>query len=167
MRYPLEIGLRPSKLMLLLNAAIHAIAAFAFLRSSFPLLLVIVVVAGLAFSLRLAIRAEREKAGVRLVLLDNGELSVDPDGCGRRTVYASAEPGCVDFGWAVWIHWRGTRVRRSPRRPIRGALMLVRGNVREDEWRGLKIWLRHKVGAACVVGVAGDDAAGHGVPPPR
>ncbi|NMF89341.1 protein YgfX [Aromatoleum petrolei] len=158
MRYPLEIRLRPSKLILLLNAAIHAIAAFAFLRSSFPLPLVIVVVAGLGFSLHLANRAESEKAGGRLVLQDNGELSVDPDGRGQQTVYALAEPGCVDFGWAVWIHWRGTRVRRSPRRSIRGALMLVRGNVHEDEWRGLKIWLRHKVGPGRVEGAAENDA---------
>ena len=167
MRYPLEIGLRPSKLMLLLNAAIHGIAAFAFVRSSFPLPIVIVVVAGLAFSLRLAMRAEREKAGVRVVLQDNGEMSLDPDGRGRRIVYASAQPGCVDFGWAVWIHWRGTRVRRSPRKPIRGALMLVRGNVRDDEWRGLKIWLRHKVGALRADGAGGNDAVGDEPPPQR
>nr|WP_076603989.1 hypothetical protein [Aromatoleum tolulyticum] len=143
--------------MFLMNAAIHAIAAFAFLRSSFPLPFVIVIVAGLAFSLRSAIRAERAKAGVCLVLQDNGELYVDPDGRGRRTVYAVAEPGCVDFGWAVWIHWRGTRVRRSSRLPIVGALMLVRGNVGGDEWRGMKVWLRHKVGAARS-DAAGDDA---------
>lgn len=148
MRYPLEIGLRPSRMMFLLSAAIHAIAAFAFLRSSFPLPVVIVVVAGLAVSLRAAHRGERAKAGVRVLLQDAGELWVDPDGRGRRTVYAVAEPGCVDFGWAVWIHWRGTRVRRSPRMPIRGAMMLVRGNVGDEEWRGLKIWIRHKVGAA-------------------
>ncbi|MBD5805310.1 hypothetical protein AZOA_47620 [Azoarcus sp. Aa7] len=145
--------------MFLLNAAIHAIAAFAFLRSSFPPLLVIVVVAGLGFSLRSAIRAEKEQARVRLVLQDDGELCVDPDGLGRRTVYAVAEPGCVDFGWAVWIHWRGTRVRRSPRRPMRGTLMLVRGNVGDDEWRGLKIWLRHKVGAARTDDSGGDAPA--------
>ncbi|WP_407280196.1 hypothetical protein U5817_07200 [Aromatoleum evansii] len=153
--------------MLLLNAAIHAIAAFAFLRSSFPLPLVIVVIAGLGFSLHLANRAEKEKAGVRLVLQDNAELSVDPDGRGRRTVYALAEAGCVDFGWAVWIHWRGTRVRRSPRRSIRGALMVVRGNVRGDEWRELKIWLRHKVGAAPIEGVVENNATEHGAPPLR
>lgn len=145
--------------MLLLNAAIHAIAAFAFLRSSFPLPLVIVVVAGLGLSLRSAIRAEREKAHMRLVLHDDGELRVDPDGHGRRTVYAVPEPGCVDFGWAVWIHWRGARVRRSPRRPMRGALMLVRGNVGDDEWRGLKIWLRHKAGAARKEEAGGDAPA--------
>jgi len=156
-RYPLEIGLRSSKLMFLLNAAIHAIAAFAFLRSSFPLVIVIIVIAGLVLSLRSAIRAEREKARVRLVLQDDGELGVDPDGHGRRTVYAVPEPGCVDFGWAVWIHWRGTRLRRSSRRTMRGALMLVRGNVSDDEWRRLKIWLRHKAGAART-GESGGDA---------
>ncbi|MCC4117831.1 hypothetical protein LLG90_20960 [Aromatoleum toluclasticum] len=142
-----------------MSAAIHAIAAFAFLRSSFPLPFVIVVVAGLAFSLRSAIRVEREKGSVRLVLLDDGGLHVDPDGHARRTVYAVAEPGCVDFGWAVWIHWRGTRVRRSPRMPIRGAMMLVRGNVGDDEWRSLKIWLRHKVGAARAEDAKGDAPA--------
>lgn len=159
MRYPLELGLRPSRLMLLLNAAIHAIAAFAFLRSSFPPPLVIVAVVGLGVSLRSAIGAEREKARVRLVLQDDGELSVDPDGHGRRTVYAVPEPGCVDFGWAAWIHWRGTRVRRSSRRPMRGALMLVRGNVSDAEWRGLKIWLRHKAGAARTDESGGDASA--------
>ena len=159
MRYPLEIGLRPSKLMVLMNAAIHAIAAFAFLRSSFPLPVVILIVMGLGYSLRSALRGEREKANVRMVLQDDGGLCVDADGHGRRTVYAVAEPGCVDFGWAVWIHWRGTRVRRSSRMPIRGATMLVRGNVGDDEWRGVKIWLRHKVGAARADVVGGDAPA--------
>lgn len=159
MRYPLEIRLRPSRLIFLLNAAIHAIAAFAFLRSSFPLPLVIVAVAGLGISLRSTIRAEREKACVRLVLEDDGELCMDPDGHGRRLVYAVPQQGCVDFGWAVWIHWRGSRVRRSPRRPMRGALMLVPGNVGDDEWRGLKIWLRHKAGAARTDESGGDASA--------
>ena len=154
MRYPLDIALRPARLMFLLNAAIHAIAAFAFLRSSLPLALVIVVVAGLGFSLRVANGSESDKAGVRVVLQDDGELCVDV-GEARRTVYAVAEPGCADFGWVIWIQWRGTWVRGSSRMPIRGALMLVRGNVGDDQWRGLKIWLRHKVGAA-----RADDAGG-------
>lgn len=148
MRYPLEIALRPSRMMHLANAAIHAIAAFAFLRSSLPLPLVIAIVCWLALSLRVAVRAECEKAGLRLMLEEGGELRVTSGGDPRRVVYATADGSCADFGWAVWIHWRGARVRRSRGRLTRGAMMLVGGNLGREDWRGLKIWLRHKVDAA-------------------
>ncbi|AYH44727.1 hypothetical protein CDA09_15270 [Azoarcus sp. DN11] len=134
--------------MLLANAAIHVIAAFAFVRSSLPLLLVIVAVGWLVVSLRETVRIERDKAGVRLTLEEGGELRVAPMGDPRRVVYGAAEGSCADFGWVVWIHWRGARVRGAKVRPLVGAMMLVRGNLNQGDWRGLKIWLRHKVDAA-------------------
>ncbi|NMG44213.1 hypothetical protein GPA22_10785 [Aromatoleum toluvorans] len=158
MRYPLEIELRPSRLMHMTNAAIHAIAAFAFVRSSLPLLLVIAAVGWLMVSLRASIGAEREKAGLRLLLEEGGELRVAPPGGDRRrVVYANAAGSCADFGWAVWIHWRGARVRGARARLLNGAMMLVRDNLGQDDWRGLKIWLRHKVDAA-QTRTPGDDA---------
>lgn len=148
MRYPLEIRLQPSKRLEFLNAAIHVTAAFAFLRSSLPVWIVVPAVAFLFVSLRSAIRDERGKAGFVLVLEPDAELRISEPGRHGRAIHASPETSSTDFGWAVWLHWRGTPVRGSRRRPLRGAVMLVRSNMTDEAWRGLKIWLRHKVAAA-------------------
>lgn len=126
---------------MLSNAAIHTIAAFAFVRSTLHLSVVFVVVLALGVSLGATLRAERRKAGCRLVLESNGELRLDSHG---RVVYAVPDATSVDFGWVLWLHWRGAHVRQSRRHIVRGALMLLPGNVSAGDWRGLRIWLRHK-----------------------
>ncbi|NMG74043.1 protein YgfX [Aromatoleum diolicum] len=151
MRYPLEIEIQPSRLALGLNAAIHLIAAFAFVRSAVHPLIVFFVLAVLGVSFRTAMRAEIGTKGRILVLDDNGELRIMEH---RRVVYALPEATCVDFGWAVWIHWRGARVARPRRRTMRGAMMLLPDNLPADSWRGLRIWLRHKA----TMQVGGSDA---------
>jgi len=144
MRYPLEIELQPSRLAQGLNAAIHLIAAFAFVRSSIHLLVVFSVLAILGLSVRAAMRAEIGTKGRVLVLEDNGELRIEDP---HSVVYALPEATCVDFGWAVWIHWQGARVARPRRRIMRGAMMLLPDNLSAESWRGLRIWLRHKAAA--------------------
>lgn len=144
MRYPLQIELQPSRLAQGLSAAIHLIAAFAFVRSSIHLLGVLLGLAIIGLSARVAMRVEAGTKGRILVLEDNGELRIEDP---RGVVYALPEATCVDFGWAVWIHWQGARVARPRRRIMRGAMMLLPDNLSAERWRGLRIWLRHKATA--------------------
>lgn len=144
MRYPLEIELQPSRLAQCLSAAIHLIAALAFVRSSMHVLVVLSVLAILGLSVRAATRAEIGTKGRVLVLEDNGEFRIEDP---RGVVYALPEASCVDFGWAVWIHWQGAAVARPRRRIMRGAMMLLPDNLSAENWRGLRIWLRHKATA--------------------
>lgn len=139
MRYPLRIELRSSKRMIFLNAAIHLVAAFSFLRSSFHAAWIILALAVLGWSFWRGLRHEEAKGLCALTLEDGGGLRLERlDGEARGQALGSS----ADFGWALWLHWRG-----SGSGGRRGALMLLPDNLGESAWRGLRIWLRHKAGA--------------------
>lgn len=142
MRYPLELPLRPSRQALGMIAAVHTIAAIAFLRSSLSAPVLYPVLFVLAVSLFAGLRVEWRKAGRVLTLENDGTLRD-----GSEVAMLAPEAGCTDFGWAVWLQWRrhdadaiGTRCR--------GSIMLLPGNLPGGHWRGLRIWLRQKVRAA-------------------
>ena len=129
--------------MQVLNAAIHMIAAFAFLRSSIHLLMVLPVLAMIWLSWRAVRRAEMGKKGRVLMLEEGAAFCIRERG---RTVYALPDASCVDFGWAVWLHWHGAHVAKARRATLYGAMMLLPDSLPADSWRNLRIWLRHKAG---------------------
>jgi hypothetical protein len=140
MRYPLELALAPSRRMLILVAAIHLVAAIAFLFSSLSWLIRLLALLVLAGSLRAAVRNERAKAGTVLVLDNSGTLATTRAGDPR---FGRPERSCTDFGWAVWLQWRMIGVSGHPSGP-RETLMLLPDNLPDGTWRGLRIWLKHK-----------------------
>lgn len=135
MRYPLELRLESSRSAVTLIAAIHLVAAIAFVCSSLSWSIVAPAVAALAASLNTSLLRERRKTGLRVLLENGGTLKVESGG---RAESAVPEAGCTDFGWAVWLQWRHSNAAGG------GALMLLRDNLGEDAWRALRTWLRHK-----------------------
>lgn len=139
MRYPLELRLRPSRRAILLIAAIHLIAAIAFLLMpswwiKVPMILI------LGMSLAFAITTERQKLDRILILDESGSLTYGRKGFFLR---ARPQPGCADFGWAIWLRWR--LVSTAPRRrAVSGAMMLMPDNLERQDWRAVRAWLRHR-----------------------
>jgi toxin CptA len=142
MRYPRTIDLSPSLLYSLLpGAAIHLVAAFAFLslfRQPLWLLvgLSVVVVSAVASAL-----SWRRRQGEVAELGDDGRLLVSLGGVEQEAAIVAV----TDFGWARWVTWREEGARRTRAR------MLLRGDFASDQWRALGVWLRHKAP------VGGDD----------
>lgn len=137
MRYPLELRFRPSLTAINAIAAIHLVAAIAFMQLALAVWAHAAVLGVLVLSFAHALRGERSKAERVLVLEDSGELRIIERGVSSPGVLRE---GCVDFGWSVWLAWR-TDGRAGKRG---GALMVMRGNLPESHWRSLRIWLRHK-----------------------
>lgn len=144
MRYPLILSLRPSRWALLLIAALHLVAAIAFLISSLEPAWRALALLVLGVSLWRAARGEWNKAGRVLVLNDAGLVGFGApgdEGAGRPL------PGCADFGWAIWLQWRD--VSASPAaRTLPASLMLLPDSVPPATWRAVRAWLRHKAAAA-------------------
>ncbi len=140
MRYPIELELVPSRHALVLVAAIHLIAATAFLLSSLSGAVRLLGTIGLGLSLLLAIRGERAKSALRIVLEDSGKLAVRRNG---EVAQAFPERGCTDFGWVIWLQWRVDPAPEQGRNGA-GATMLLSDNLSPAARRALRIWLRHK-----------------------
>ena len=139
MRYPLQFTLTPSRQVIFMIAAIHLIAAIAFLLLPVSWWIKVPVLLILGASFFLATAAEREKLDRVLILDESGSLAHGRKGFFLR---ARPQPGCVDLGWAIWLRWQ--LVSTTPRRrPISGAMMLLPDNIAEQEWRSLRVWLRH------------------------
>jgi toxin CptA len=139
-RYPLELTLRPSRRLQAMIAAIHGVAAIAFLHSSLAPVLVGATVLALICSSIYLMHVERKCARSVIVLEDSGLLTLHL--C-ERVVSAVPLGGSVDFGWAVWLHWQELGADGLPTR-TKGALMLLPDHVPATVWRPLRIWLRHK-----------------------
>jgi len=161
MHYPLMLALKPSRTVMASVAVAHGAAAltlFFALRTrdslgiasvALPVSLVVLACwATLFWSAARAIRAERSKRGLQLVLAEDGSVRCDAL-LGERA--GRIEGSAADFGWVVCVR---VRVQDAPPAsvPLRGLLgrrlaplMLVPGNVAHaSDWRGLRIWLRHK-----------------------
>ena len=128
------IELRPSRLLAMLLLALHLAAAFSFL-SGFGV--------GLASAVGLVLvggsgwhcwRHDRHGARLRLGLLEDGALIVDPDGPAECRL--GLLPASVVTYPVVWLIWRADRCRKN------GALMLLRDQLAPHEWRALQVWLR-------------------------
>jgi hypothetical protein len=153
MRYPLILTLRPSRWALVLIAALHLVAAIAFVLSSLEPALRGLALLVLGVSLWRAVQNERNKAGRVLVLDDCGLLGFGApgdEGAGRPL------PGCADFGWAIWLQWQDAAASRAARL-LPASLMLLPDNVPSATWRAVRAWLRHKAAAASIAPARGGE----------
>lgn len=150
MRFPVVLTLQRSRRLAVLLLALHAVIAAAFLLAAPHWPLVVFVWLILPVSLTRALLVERAKTAVRLTLDHDARLTFEwpitnksNDGrCGR--VQGIAIPtGCVDFGWAVWLRWSLCEEQTFYAVKRRGALMLLPDQVGQEDWRILRIWLRH------------------------
>lgn len=150
MRFPLYLRLRPSPTLLFIASAGHLLGFAAglfglesvWLRGACGLII--------ALSLTKSIADERDKTGLILELGENGELALGDE--------SGISPGVpvirtTDFRWVVWVTWRSPSGKGRPGRIH--SLMLLSDHLAGEEWRMLRIWLRHN---AALVSCAGDDA---------
>lgn len=134
MHFPRRVEVRASKAAQWLNAAIHSIAAFAFLAGGLHWAALLPALGFLWWSWRRTAQAEEAKGVMSLILADDGTLTVESVGGTSQGALCGSS---ADFAWAVWLHWSGARGRT-------GALMLLRDNLTAEAWRSLGIWMRHK-----------------------
>ncbi|NMG64195.1 hypothetical protein GPA19_04440 [Azoarcus indigens] len=90
----------------------------------------------IALSAFMAGRVEMAKAETSFVLQSDGSLKIGREG-GIRTLRVQA--GAVDFGFILWIGLADDEIHTA-----RGLfrLGLVPRNMKVDEWRAFRIWLR-------------------------
>lgn len=135
---------KPSVTKQVLIAAIHLIAAIAFLSADFPIpptiaALIAILVSGVA-----CVRAEHAPHSV-FEFDDTGAVTIYRHGVSLRV---RVLPTSADMGWAIWLQWREVTSLSDAGRRRSGALMLVPDQLTPREWRQLRIWMRHKSGAA-------------------
>lgn len=155
MRFPLRVSLRPAAGVIASVVVAHSAAGLALFHGyprlddlaldspAWPwvgCLLAVVLVC----SLLEALRGERAKARLVLVLGEDGRLGLGDDDGQAAVQRWRVCPGAVDFGWAVWLSLEpvvedGEGGRLS--------LMLVESNLPPGQWRPFHIWLRHKATA--------------------
>ncbi|MBI1907302.1 MAG: hypothetical protein HYS20_13885 [Rhodocyclales bacterium] len=145
MRFPLEIKLHSSIRQRALLVGFHSLTAVALAAAAWrvlPAVAIATMLLALTGSTFLADRAERKKSELTLLLDEQGLLTITPAGIEGAQMLA----GCADLGWAVWLHWNAPAI--GPDAAMRrGYMMLVPDNLPPTEWRGLRIWLRHRAGA--------------------
>jgi hypothetical protein len=155
LNFPVLVSLRPSWAVLAPVVIVHvtiALALFhvdvmpsghAWLNASAASLILAVLAGGLVLlSLYLGCRSELSKRGVQIVLGDDGLLEWER-GDSMQVCRVSAD--AVDFGWALWLglEQAGDRAHDG-RRFFSARMMLVAANLPQQDWRMLRIWLRHK-----------------------
>lgn len=138
--FPLRLVLRPSRRLLILLCALHAVVLYAFCQLAAQLswwLLPVVLV--LLYSLYRKLRHEAQRRGVELICHASGEFSVPACGIGHeQAVFIERS---TDFGWAIWLHWKNPR----PQRRAASAMMLCADHFHDRQaWRHFRIWVRHK-----------------------
>lgn len=127
-----------------LIAAIHLVAAIAFLWADLALVptiaaLIVILASGVE-----CVRAEHAPNAV-FGFDDTGEVTIHRRGVSLR---AGVLPTSADMGWAIWLQWRELKALSGSGRRQSGALMLMPDQCTQSEWRQLRIWLRHKSGVA-------------------
>lgn len=130
------IEIKPSRLLLVLVAGMHVVAAFSLGFSVEPL----VQWGGLVLLSGSVVRfwAQWRKAGVRLGLVPDGDLLIDLDGAAERSLRLGPETTVTPF--AVWLAWPRQGRDRG------GALLVMRDQATPEGWRELQIWTRLKAG---------------------
>ena len=98
-------------------------------------------------SLVRALRAERSKRGCSLWLEDDGLVEVLVDGAEQGVLCRVRPHSAVALDWAVWF--RLLAVEPVSTQPVSGVrtptcMMLLASNVQDQDWRLLRIWLRHR-----------------------
>lgn len=162
MQFPVELRLRSSPVVMASVLVAHLAAALALFNvpaivdvlpaaDASVLMRVGTLLVWLALSVSLisALRAERSKRGCVLWLEEDGLVEVLP-GAAEESIVCRVDPrSVVVLGWAAWF--RPVALEGLECAPRHGAgrlphLMLLAGNLPAQEWRLLRIWLRHKAG---------------------
>ena len=168
MEFPLELRLQPSRVMMASVLVAHLAAALALFHVPGLRVVSLVGEASLAhilagtlgwvvlcLSLVNALRAERSKRGCRLWLEGDGLVEVLVEGAEQGVLCRVRPHSAVTLDWAVWF-WLAA-VEPAPRQPVGGArtrstMMLLASNVQGQDWRLLRIWLRHRADRPVVAG---------------
>ena len=168
MEFPLELRLQPSRAMMASVLVAHLAAALALFHvpglavlpfdgdaSRVRLLVGALVWCVLCVSLLIALRAERSKRGCRLWLEGDGLVEVLLEGAEQGVLCRVRPHSAVTLDWAVWFEL--VAVEPASRRSVSGArtpvsMMLLASNVRGEDWRLLRIWLRHRADRPVVEG---------------
>lgn len=167
MQFPLELRLQPSRALMASVLVVHVAAALALFHV--PALRVVFEVdegtpgqrlAGvlawvvLALSLVRALRAEGLKRGCSLWLEDDGLVEVFAEGAEQGVLCRVRPHSAVLLEWAVWFRLvtveSGANTLRGMLRMPSG-MMLVASNLHANDWRLLRVWLRHRADRAPVV----------------
>jgi len=126
------IEIRPSRLLVILVVAVHAVAAFSFRFAAMPAWAwtgggICVLSLG-CFMFSRSRRATRSVA-----LMDDGKLVFEP---GRPEEFETKlRAGSVFSRAAVWLAWQGDARRQ-------GALMVLPDQLTAADWRTLQVWVR-------------------------
>ncbi|MGD9870743.1 MAG: protein YgfX [Thauera sp.] len=158
MQFPLELSLQPSRavkasvLVVYLATALalfHVIDGDALAANANPAWGGRVLFAGCcAFLLLAALRAWRAEAGkCGALLLGADGVLVMFERDAEQGLPCRVEPAsAVDLGWALWFRVLPLEhVQPMPPLAARSRrMMLVPHNLAGDDWRMLRIWLRHK-----------------------
>lgn len=132
--YPLTIRIRPSRRLAVLVTAVHGATAASFLASSLPFLAQALAWMVLTASLAHSLVRLWTRRGQEFVLLEDGTLGFFmPDG---QEAVCALDGRSADFGWVVWLLWKGGGEVRS------GAMMLMPDQMASHDWRHLRTWLR-------------------------
>ncbi len=140
------LSFRSSRRLQLLIAAIHLVAAISFLHLDGSWWLQLLVSGALGLSCLHTVRRNDVARVARIRLEDDGSMALERTGA--ATVVVRALPSTTDFGWAVWLHWQALAEERGRSRAAKGAEMLLPDQCSADEWRRLRVWLRHRSAAA-------------------
>ena len=136
------LELKPSRLLVILVVAVHVAAAFSFTYGLSSVWMIGTADSVIAASLFWS---------VSRALACSGTLEVLPEGCVRCSCGGVAGrelrllPATVVWSDAIWLLWTEGNTR--------GASVLLRDQMSSEDWRGLQVWLRLKVGQ----GMSGQD----------
>ena len=159
MQFPFELKLQPSRLVMASALVAHLAAALALFHvpglgdvvdgeaSLGRILAATLAWAMWCLSLVRALRAERSKRGCSLWLEDDGLVEVLVDGAEQGVLCRVRPHSAVALDWAVWF--RLLAVEPVSTQPVSGVrtptgMMLLASNVQDQDWRLLRIWLRHR-----------------------
>ena len=160
MEFPLELRLQPSRVMMASVLVAHLAAALALFHVPGLRVVSLVGEASLAnilagtlawvvlcLSLVNALRAERSKRGCRLWLEGDGLVEVLVEGAEQGVLCRVRPHSAVTLDWAVWFRLLAVEpVSRQSVNAVRAptGMMLLASNVQDQDWRLLRIWLRHR-----------------------
>ena len=159
MQFPFELKLQPSRLMMASALVAHLAAALALFHvpalgdvvdgeASFSRILAATLAWAMwCLSLVRALRAERSKRGCSLWLEDDGLVEVLVDGAEQGVLCRVRPHSAVTLDWAVWFRLLAVEpVSRQSVNAVRAptGMMLLASNVQDQDWRLLRIWLRHR-----------------------
>jgi hypothetical protein len=152
---PLEISLKGSSAVLRLLLLIHVLGALALTQLQVGVLLHCTAYVLWGASLCSSWRWVGRQAGVRVLLLPDGEIRLSRPG--ESTTVVAEQGGVVsvvDFGVVIWLTWRRELGRRGS---CYVRLMIAQDAVPVSQWRPLRIWARHCLGSS-VTDTSGDSA---------